>query len=209
MVLILPLNWLLAMIIAAGFHELCHFASIRLCGGNIQSLSLSAGGAAMKIPPMSPGREWFCAVAGPIGGFLLVLLYRWFPRIALCAFAHSIFNLLPVYPLDGGRATRCALALVYSDKTAERICCVVEKLCLITLLAFGFYLSVVMELGLMPVAIVGMMIIRAKRRKTLQTGADEGTIVLPFIKGYGYDRETESNSSHRAEACPVHRRRIQ
>lgn len=58
---------------------------------------------------MSPAEAVICALSGPLGGLLLTLTIGYLPRLALCALVQSIFNLLPFYPLDGGRALRAML----------------------------------------------------------------------------------------------------
>lgn len=103
-ILILPLNWVLAGIIAAGFHELCHCLMVKVMGGRVWEFRIGVGGAVMETSPMSTGRELLCVLAGPLGGILLMLFYRWIPRVAICAGLQSAFNMLPIYPLDGGRA---------------------------------------------------------------------------------------------------------
>lgn len=105
----LPLNWLLAWLMAAVWHEICHVAAVLLLGERVESITLGLLGAQIRTVPLSPGRGIFCALAGPLGGLALVLLWRWFPRIALCALAQSAVNLLPVYPLDGGQALKTFL----------------------------------------------------------------------------------------------------
>ena len=78
----------------------------------MRELRICAGGAVMDASPMSTVRELFCVLAGPIGGMLLSLFFRWIPRVAICAVFQSAFNLLPIYPLDGGRAVGCILELL-------------------------------------------------------------------------------------------------
>lgn len=111
LLLTLPLGLLLAAVAAALFHELCHGAAIRLLGGQVHGLTIGAGGMEMETAPMTPGREFICTLAGPMGSFVLVLLYPYAPLLSLCALVQGCFNLLPLYPLDGGRAVRCVLEL--------------------------------------------------------------------------------------------------
>lgn len=109
LLLTLPLNWLMAAAVAAAGHELCHILAVRLSGSRVLRLRIGAGGAVIETEPMTRGRELACTLAGPAGSLLLVLLFRVFPRLAICALVQGVFNLLPLFPLDGGRALRCGV----------------------------------------------------------------------------------------------------
>ena len=122
LLLTLPLNWLLSALAVAAFHELCHGAAILLLGGRIWGVRISAGGAVMETEPLSSGKELVCALAGPAGSLLLVLTFRIFPRVAVCALVQGAFNLLPVFPLDGGRALRCAAARSHLPSAGSEKC---------------------------------------------------------------------------------------
>ena len=121
LVLTLPLNWLLAAMMAAAFHELCHYLAILALGGRVAKLRLGAGGAVMEVSALTPGREILAALAGPTGGLLLSLLWPRFPRIVLCALVQSFFNLIPVRPLDGGRALYGMLTLLRLQQWQGRV----------------------------------------------------------------------------------------
>lgn len=107
LLLLVPLKWLLAAIFAAAIHELFHVFVIRLCCGKIHSIHIGLRGAKLDIAPLSPVMELLSAAAGPVGSFLLLMLAAWFPRLAICGFFQGCFNLLPIYPMDGGRVLRC------------------------------------------------------------------------------------------------------
>ena len=159
MLLMLPLKWICAAILAAVLHESFHAAAIILCGGRIERIRLGSRGAAMEILPMTRGRELLCALSGPAGGLLLLLFAKWIPRTAVCATFHSIYNLLPVYPLDGGRALRCGAELLFGRK-AERVCLWVEKLCLICVAALALYACFFLKLGLFPLLLAAGLWVR-------------------------------------------------
>ena len=110
LILSLPMKLLLGAAAAALFHELCHAAALKLAGGRIGGITFGAGGITMEMDAMAPGRELWCALAGPAGSLMLAVLPL--GTVSLCALVQGIFNLLPVWPLDGGRAVGCLLELL-------------------------------------------------------------------------------------------------
>ena len=125
-VLILPLPWLASIFLAAFIHELCHLLCLRLFKINIIRIRIGMQGAAIETAPLSPIQELFCAAAGPAGSFLCLLFLRHFPMLALCGFLQGIYNLLPIYPLDGGRILNAIMELL-TPTHAEHICGCVSK----------------------------------------------------------------------------------
>ena len=136
LLLILPLHLLMAAMGAALFHELCHGLAIYATGGKITRLTVGAGGMVMETTPMAPWRELLCALAGPAGSFLLASLYSRMPMVAVCGMVQGCFNILPLYPLDGGRALKCLLEWIFPVQ-AEKIRKFVEILTLVFLLVLA------------------------------------------------------------------------
>lgn len=134
LLLTLPPVPVLAAAVAAGFHELCHYAAIRLSGGAVLGLRIGAGGMVMQTLPMTPGREVLCALAGPVGSLLLVGLGRVVPYVAACGLIQGLYNLLPLYPLDGGRVLARCLELAV-PRHAARVGAIIEWAVLTVLLA--------------------------------------------------------------------------
>lgn len=150
-ILVLPLRWILAAILAAAFHELCHAAAVKLCGGKILDLRIEAGGIVMGAENMSLGKTLFCTLSGPVGALALLLFADRFPRLAVCAAFQSAYNLLPVSGLDGGQALVCICRLLFPGKISDRICAVMETGCLIFLGCAAIYGAVWLKLGLFPI----------------------------------------------------------
>ena len=118
---VLPLSWLAAAVTAALFHELCHGAVAVALGGSLGNIRLGERGASMEVGGLSNGRELLAAAAGPVGS-LGLLLGRCFPRLALCGLVQGFYNLLPIYPLDGGRILFCLIRFRHSEGVALKIC---------------------------------------------------------------------------------------
>ena len=110
-VLLLPWNMLLSFAVAAIFHEVCHLVALRLCHIRVQQIRIGLFGAVITTGPLLPGQELICAAAGPFGSLTLILLARWLPFTALFGLLQGLFNLLPLFPLDGGRIVRSIFML--------------------------------------------------------------------------------------------------
>ena len=153
LLLVLPLNLLLAAMGAALFHELCHGLAIYATGGKITRLTIGAGGMVMETTPMPPEKEALCALAGPAGSFLLASLYFRIPMVAVCGMVQGCFNILPLYPLDGGRAMKCLLEWLFPVQ-AEKIRKFVE------ILTLAFLLVLAIRVGNGAILAWGMLVMR-------------------------------------------------
>ena len=129
MLVVVPIRWFSAMLIAASFHEFCHYITIRLFTGYKTGVRLYSYSARMDLPDLGRGQELLCAIAGPLGGLILFSFANIFPRLAICGLIQSLYNLLPVYPLDGGRALSCILAMYCSPPITGKILSAVSLLC--------------------------------------------------------------------------------
>lgn len=115
-------------------HELCHSLVARATGGHVGKITLFIFGGVAQIEeePSSAGREFVMAAAGPAmslaisaASFFLYVLavaqgapwWVWAPLQYLAGInlAVALFNLLPGFPLDGGRVLRSILWGVTHD----------------------------------------------------------------------------------------------
>jgi Zn-dependent protease/predicted transcriptional regulator len=109
-------------------HELCHSLVAKAEGGHVEKITLFIFGGLAHIDeePRTPGREFLMAAAGPAMSLLLAVAcyggqvvavaagaswWVWAPLEYLAAInlAVAVFNMLPGFPLDGGRVLRSIL----------------------------------------------------------------------------------------------------
>ena len=104
-------------------HELGHIVTLRLCGLPIRRFGADLRGLCIEYGGIAtPGEHVLAALAGPVAGLAYAFAASWFGRrggnevLTLSAGVSlllSLFNLLPVLPLDGGR--------VFSILVCERL----------------------------------------------------------------------------------------
>jgi Zn-dependent protease len=162
-ILVLPLPWLWALVLSSMLHECSHILALKIFHVKIRTMILHSGGAVLETGAMTPYQQLVSAVAGPIGPLITVAFARWMPRTALCALIQGIYHLLPLKPLDGGRALEGLTA--YWGWTPW--ICTAAEWCVIAILVCCFIFFVWCEAGILPLMICGMVIIRAVREKYL------------------------------------------
>lgn len=142
--------WVLAVFGALGlffsivFHEFWHSFVARRLGVSIKGITLFVFGgvAEMEDDPKSPKSEFWIAIAGPLSSFFLAAFFYFifylagnmglgqgivsiFMYLALINLILAIFNLIPAFPMDGGRILRAILwhtkkDLRWATQTAAR-----------------------------------------------------------------------------------------
>jgi Zn-dependent protease/CBS domain-containing protein len=118
----------LGLFLSIIFHEMCHSLVARKYGMPMKGITLFifGGVAEMGEEPASPKTEFMMAVAGPISSIFIGLVFYgvsllgrqngWSEPIdavvRYLAFINgllAVFNLIPAFPLDGGRVLRSIL----------------------------------------------------------------------------------------------------
>ena len=114
---------------AAAVHEMGHYLVLRLLGGRVTKLRLTLFGAEMETDNhrVSYGGEALAALAGPFAN----LAWAWLlvktgdggrAELIGANITLALFNLLPVRPLDGGRALGQLTALAFGPAAGETVC---------------------------------------------------------------------------------------
>jgi Zn-dependent protease len=134
-------------------HELGHALVARRFGLAVSGIMLFALGGVTEIADAEadPARDLLVAVAGPCVSLLLAIasgLGWWFAadaslgllalHLALTNAAMALFNLLPGFPLDGGRVLWAVVCFLTDDElAAARVASLVGRVCGWALIASG------------------------------------------------------------------------
>ena len=116
------IGFVLALFACVVLHEFGHVLSARRYGIRTESVTLYpiGGVARLERMPQRPSEELVIAVCGPLvnvaiavplGLFSLLVESAFLGRLALANALLVAFNLLPAFPMDGGRVLRAALAM--------------------------------------------------------------------------------------------------
>ena len=162
-ILLIQLPWLFAWVLAAAVHEAFHLLAVIVFRYSVISITVGAAGAKIETNMPQGLQMTACALAGPIGGLLLLFLLRLTPRLALCGLIQSLYNLLPLCHLDGGRALYGLLTALLQPDTARQITVIVERVIIFLLIVVALYAAFVLRLGIIPLVFVTVLLFRNKK----------------------------------------------
>ena len=153
-----------AFLAAAAAHEAGHLLTLRLLGADILSVRLGFLDARIGTNTLGYREEAVCALAGPAASLLFcLLLRRSAPTFAAISLLLGLFNALPIFPLDGGRALRAGLGMVLPLETAQAVCRMVSFVFLAAGLAAALLGAREYGLGLGPVFVWSAVLLRVMR----------------------------------------------
>ena len=159
-----PVNYtifVLALIVSMLLHEFGHAFVSSLYGiRTLEIVMFPIGGVAQLERPAKPSEEFWISLTGPvvnlvIAGAILTVFYtqhRAFnffaldqpvdanlaDRIALANLILAAFNLLPAFPMDGGRMLRALLSRIRSEYEATRVAAWSGRMLAIGMGLYGF-----------------------------------------------------------------------
>lgn len=193
----------LSLFVIVTLHEFGHSLACRQVGGVAERIVLwPLGGVAYVRPPQRPGATLWSLAAGPLVNVALVPVLiglGWLSGVAGWAEAYPdavrllravsfmnllilVFNLLPVYPLDGGQILRSLLWFGLGKARS-----------LLVATALGF-------LGVLALALVAI------RMRSIWIGILAGFVALNCWGGFQQARQLLQLSRlprHRGFACPA------
>jgi stage IV sporulation protein FB len=159
-----------AVFVCVVLHELGHSLQARRFGVGIRDIVLLPIGGMARVDriPESPRKEILIAVSGPLVNFGLagvILVSMWLSNspltvddsfvsnLFLINLALGVFNLVPAFPMDGGRILRGLLAVKYPYVRATRYATGVGQLIALLFALLGFVYTKLVMLPLIAVFI--------------------------------------------------------
>lgn len=159
-VVFIPLPWLLSWMTAAAIHEIFHLVALIICGFPIIQIRLCATGAEIDAQ-MQPGIKMaICAIAGPLSGFLLLPVVHSVPRIALCGLLLSLSNLLPIFPMDGGRVVFGLLSNCISENTVNKIMQYIQSGTYAVIIGLLMFATIRLNMGIVTLGAVIVILVK-------------------------------------------------
>ena len=141
-------------VLALSLHEAAHWIAAKNTGRAPNALSIYPFGAVMRLSD-APNRdgEWVIALAGPLGSLVAAAatyallsalpdaeaFLQPFARLNLVI---GTVNLLPAFPLDGGRVAKAILLRMLNERAARAVAIVFTVLIGAAFFAAGVYLLV-------------------------------------------------------------------
>ena len=119
------------LLLAASVHELSHLLALGLLGLRVRALRFEPAGLCICYEGDCSARgHAVVAISGPTGGLLYAALSflpagdgigLFFRQSAACSLILSLFNLLPILPLDGGRVFFILCTAAFGQKAGRRL----------------------------------------------------------------------------------------
>jgi Zn-dependent protease len=210
---LLQMGLVLALFTCVVLHEFGHVLAARAFGIGTRDVTLYPIGGVARLERMTekPGEEILIALAGPAVNVAIAMLLGIFLCFGLIADQHLLqqptmpvqvllwlmgmniimvlFNMIPAFPMDGGRVFRALLAIPLGRLQATRISAWVTTMIALIGGFFGSYLSPLLPIIAVFIFFMAQMELRAVEMQARQRQAAQEPILakpipVPLAEGW-------------------------
>jgi len=169
-------------------HELSHSFTARLRGYKVSEIVLFIFGGVSNIEeePRKAGDEFLIAIVGPLASFIIAgvcfgLLQLFHPPLdiagasvaatlqylALINVLLGLFNMIPGFPLDGGRVLRSIIwGITHNYRLSTRIAGTIGQLFAYGFILWGLFQTFMGDFSGLWIAFIGWFLLNAARQST-------------------------------------------
>lgn len=122
-------------------HELSHMIVALLLNVDIAEISLMPVGVNAKyVGKISMLKELLISIAGPIASIFFAFIYnnKLYFMINICI---VIFNMIPIYPMDGGKILRVILMCLFGEKKGRNISTYITNFLIVILILISLFIA--------------------------------------------------------------------
>ncbi len=162
---------ILTLFLVVLLHELGHVTAAWSFGWKIRSIELLPFGGVAQMDEWgtAPAREEIVvALAGPFYHIYMILFSLWFYQMGwwdytwteyfvLSNITIALFNMLPIYPLDGGRVVQALLSKLVPYQRCIAVSLYTSLFLSIVVLVFAF--TVLNGISIIPLVIIGLFLV--------------------------------------------------
>lgn len=146
-------------------HEAGHLIAGKLLQIPVEEIQFRLSGIVIRTGTMGCRDEALISAAGPAASMLLALLsLRVSSMLCIIAALHGAFNLLPIYPLDGGRILRIWLLCFCSNEHTMKIMNWISKIIISALMVVACWLTIFLQAGIWPIFAALVLLWRTAER---------------------------------------------
>lgn len=148
------------LMVFAFIHELGHLLAGILLGLKVKGIDVMPFGVSINFEDYSNkyiAKKIIIAMAGPLVNVIIVILgiyNNWEEEIIYANILIGLFNLIPLYPLDGGRILKYIIQLTTNSREAEMFSYKLSNILIIIL-------TIVSSVGILFIQNIGIVLILA------------------------------------------------